>query len=471
MDEVEYTTKLTYLSNVWYNDGLKKAQIRDLSGAVASLKKSLQYNRDNVPARNLLGLVYYGRGEVAEALVEWIISKNMQSHGNIATYYLKKVQEATKELETINQAVKKYNQCLEYCQQNSEDLAMIQLRKVISDHPSFLKAYQLLTLLYMQTEQYAKARQMIRKAHKLDTTNETTLRYMHELQQLRSARNGNGRNGNSRNGKEEKAQTVSYQIGNETIIQPLSSTLRDNAGFLTILNIVIGLVVGAAVVWFLIVPTMRQRMEAKTNQEIIYYSEQLAAKNSEIDLLKRTMETYEQERESLEEEKEHARGTQATYEALVTMIAHYNDKNYDRAKLADELMAIKPESLGSIGKTSYDTIAKEVYAEQCAKLYPTVKRSFAAKNYKATIETIERILKMDGMYDDGKAMLLQMQSYYHEGDKEKAEVIYNQILETFPNTTTAKDATAFMTGQTKKEAAEQATDQTTQETETIQTTQ
>lgn len=445
MDEVEYTTKLIYLSNVWYNDGLKKAQIRDLSGAVTSLKKSLQYNRDNVSARNLLGLVYYGRGEVAEALVEWIISKNIQAHGNIATYYLKKVQEATKELETINQAVKKYNQCLEYCQQNSEDLAMIQLRKVISDHPSFLKAYQLLTLLYMQTEQYAKARQMIRKAHKLDTTNEITLRYMHELQQIRT----------SRKLKEEKEQTISYQIGNETIIQPISSTLRDNAGFLTILNIVIGLVVGAAVVWFLIVPTMRQRMEAKTNQEIIYYSEQLAAKNSEIDLLKRTMETYEEERASLEDEKELARGTQDTYEALVTMMEHYHDKKYDRAKLADELMAIKPESLGSIGKTSYDTIAKEVYAEQCAKLYPTAKKSFAAKNYRATIETIERILKMDGMYDEGKAMLLQMQSYYYEDDKEKAEIIYNQILETFPNTTASKDATAFITGQMKEQATTQ----------------
>ena len=59
---MDYATKLLYQSNYWYNDGLKKATIRDLSGAMASLKKSLQYNRDNIAARNLLGLVYYGRG-------------------------------------------------------------------------------------------------------------------------------------------------------------------------------------------------------------------------------------------------------------------------------------------------------------------------------------------------------------------------------------------------------------------------
>ena len=62
---MDYKQKLEYQSNYWYNDGLKKAQIRDLSGAIVSLKRSLQFNRENITARNLLGLVYYGRGEVA----------------------------------------------------------------------------------------------------------------------------------------------------------------------------------------------------------------------------------------------------------------------------------------------------------------------------------------------------------------------------------------------------------------------
>ena len=56
---MDYTVKLAYQSNYWYNDGLAKAQVRDMSGAITSLKKSLQYNRSNLAARNLLGLVYY----------------------------------------------------------------------------------------------------------------------------------------------------------------------------------------------------------------------------------------------------------------------------------------------------------------------------------------------------------------------------------------------------------------------------
>jgi len=72
---MDYTVKLAYQSNYWYNDGLAKAQVRDMSGAITSLKKSLQYNRANLAARNLLGLVYYGRGDVIEALVEWILKR------------------------------------------------------------------------------------------------------------------------------------------------------------------------------------------------------------------------------------------------------------------------------------------------------------------------------------------------------------------------------------------------------------
>lgn len=154
---MNYTEKILHQSNYWYNDGLRKAQIRDMSAADTSLRKSLQYNRANIDARNLLGLVYYGRGEVAEGLVEWIISKNLKPKDNLADRFIDEVQKSAKKLEQINQAVKKYNQCLIYCEQQGEDLAIIQLKKVIAAHPTFLKAYQLLALLYLHTAQYTKA--------------------------------------------------------------------------------------------------------------------------------------------------------------------------------------------------------------------------------------------------------------------------------------------------------------------------
>ena len=60
--------KVDYLSKVFYNQGLEKASIRDLSGAIACLKQSLMYDKRNIRARNLLGLVYFETGEVVSAL-------------------------------------------------------------------------------------------------------------------------------------------------------------------------------------------------------------------------------------------------------------------------------------------------------------------------------------------------------------------------------------------------------------------
>lgn len=433
---MKITKRLNYLSNQWYNDGLKKANIRDLSGAIASLKRSLQFNRDNIAARNLLGLCYYGRGEVVEALVEWVISKNIKSHGNIANYYIKKVQESQNELEVINQAIKRYNQALAYCQQDGEDLAAIQLKKVIAAHPTFLRAYQLLTLLYIQTEQYSKARQLIRKAHKLDTTNEITLRYMHELKKMHKDK--------SAKAKEEKGNTVSYKLGNETIIQPVSSTLKDNATLMTILNIVIGLIVGATVVWFLVVPTLKQDISTKNNQEIIAYSERIAALESELDIMGKDLSVYVEQSEATEAAKVLAEGTRANYDVLVSIMQRYYSGSYDLSALVDEIMQMNVESLGEEGKSAYDTLSKTLIDAECSKMYEEAQTCYAASVLSKTIARLERINAIDEDYADGQPMLLMLKVYKLQGKSEEANKIYQRILELFPDTTVAADAKGIM---------------------------
>lgn len=449
---MEYTKKFLYQSNQWYNDGLRRANIRDLSGAIVSLKKSLQFNRDNIAARNLLGLVYFGQGEVAEALVEWIISKNIKSHENIADYYIKKVQETPSELEVMNQAIKKYNQCLIYCQQDGEDLAVIQLKKVIVSHPTFLKAYQLLALLYLRTEQYAKARQVLRKAHKLDATNEITIRYMHELTKLHNKK--------VTKPKEEKDQSVTYNLGNETIIQPVSASLKDNATTITIVNIIVGMLIGAAIVWFLIVPAINHNKATKTNQDVVAYSDQIAAKESEISTLKKQVKDFQAKEKELEAEKQKAANTQSSYEALVNVIEHYhqNSQNrYNTSDLIDEMLALSTDSLGEIGKAQYEAMAGEIFPKQCQKLYRSARQSFRVENYGTAIEGLEKVMQMDETYEDGKALLMLANSYAGNGETEKATEKYNRVIELFPDSDVAQDATEALNG--PKEGAEDGAQQ------------
>lgn len=169
------------LSNAYYNIGLEKAKVRDLSGAILVLKKSLNFNKHNTEARNLLGLVYNEMGETIAALSEWVLSDYLQPEDNRAKYYIDVVQKNQSTLQTVNQTIKKYNSALKEAKNDNEDLAIIQLKKVVSLNPQFVRAYQLLALLYMKRKDYVKAAKVLKRALKIDFNNTTTLRYMQEI--------------------------------------------------------------------------------------------------------------------------------------------------------------------------------------------------------------------------------------------------------------------------------------------------
>ena len=57
--DVTLQKRIVRISNLLYNRGLEKAQVRDLSGAVSCLNRSLKFNKENIDARNLLGLCYF----------------------------------------------------------------------------------------------------------------------------------------------------------------------------------------------------------------------------------------------------------------------------------------------------------------------------------------------------------------------------------------------------------------------------
>ena len=161
---VEVQKKVWQLSNLYYNQGLEKAEIRDLSGAIDLLKRSLKFNKLNIQARNLLGLVYFETGEAVAALSEWVISKNIMPENNIASEYIDRLQENANKLDVINQTIKKYNDSLQCCRRGSEDVAVIQLKKILNQNPKLIKGYHLLALINLKQEEYEKPRKVLKKA-------------------------------------------------------------------------------------------------------------------------------------------------------------------------------------------------------------------------------------------------------------------------------------------------------------------
>ena len=151
------TEEIRKISNSFYNEGLRLAQIRDLTGAVGMLKTCLNLNKYHTEARNLLGLICMEMGETAEALRHWVISTNFQDRNNRASYYLERAQKNQDVLDELDADIRRYNSALQQAQNGNPDLAAVQLSSVVDKRDDFVKAQNLMALLCIQKGEYAKA--------------------------------------------------------------------------------------------------------------------------------------------------------------------------------------------------------------------------------------------------------------------------------------------------------------------------
>lgn len=432
--------KAVSLSNLFYNQGLEKAQIRDLSGAITCLKRSLKMNKCNVQARNLLGLVYFETGEVVAALSEWVISKNIMPNGNIASDYINSLQSNANRLDTINTSIKKYNQCLSYCGVGDLDMAKMQLKKVLTSNPKLIKGYHLLSLIYIKEGEYEKARKQLKTAAKIDKTNTTTLRFLREVdEQTGRMTSLEPRFKAKEKNREEKDGRLMYYSGNDLIIQP--PEYKEKTVTNTLINLIIGLLVGASALWFLVVPAKTQKINQEANQKVAEYSGKVATQAAEINRMQEEMDASAQSVSTAQEQINEANEKAASYESLLKAWQAYNNGSYDTA--ANALESVNSALLSVEAKSMYDTIMAQV-GDTVKAAYKS--EGIAAYNSQDYATAIERLLKAQDIgTPDYDSMFYLAQAYQNSGDNESANSWYQKIIDTFPGTSYAADAADYLT--------------------------
>ncbi|MGN0348596.1 MAG: tetratricopeptide repeat protein [Roseburia sp.] len=421
-ENVKLYKKILHASNAYYNDALRKVGVRDLSGAIENLRASLRLNKLNRDARNLLGLIYFEMGEVVSALTEWVISKNYHPNDNIASGYLDEIQSNPKRLEIINQTIKKYNQALVYCRQDSRDLAIIQLKKVLSLNPKMVAGHQLMGLLYIQERKYDLAKKALRNAGKIDANNTVTLRYLKEANA--------GLRENSRNKKPKKEELVSYQSGNDTIIQP--GYLKDNSAIITIVNMVVGIVIGVAIAGFLLVPGVKRQVQNEAKAEVLDANNTITAKNQTISTLEAQIDDLTNQMTQARENEELQATSVSSYEQLLVAYIAYLDGDIETAGTA--LGNVNPDFLRETAKTTYDTINSEVNAEYISALYRDGRNAYGAQEFETAIQNLQKVVEMDETYQNGDALYYLAQSYRKRDDLKSAKIYYQKIAELYPGT-------------------------------------
>lgn len=427
---MKYDVMLEQIANCYYNLGLERARLRDLSGAAELLKKSLTFDKYQKDARNLLGLIFFECGETADALVQWVISMNLLPQDNIADHYLDEVQRKPAILRICSDNVKRYNQALDYAQNNNEDLAIMQLNQVIEDSPNYIKAHILLALLYMKREDWVKAGRSLYLVLKIDRNNPKALVLMDEV------KHNTGR-------KEVEQSRLKNAFSHRKMTDDdvlIPQEVKQVSPWMVVGYIFVGVILALFAFYLLIMPAKTKALNAENNRELISYTEKLDASNREYAELKDSYDTLESQY------AEAAQQVSQFENANASFMGQYQALNEIRTALAngDVLQAAKLytgldqtqisdatmlQQLQSIKVQMEGSIYQEL-ADQATNAWNSGNQDQAVELYNLSLAIRE---EPENMYLLGRL-------YQSMGRTEEANTLFDKIIGAHPDSNYAERA-------------------------------
>lgn len=432
--------RLERISNSFYNKGLEQAKVRNLTGAVETLKKSLEINKENRNARNLLGLVYFEMGETVAALSEWIISVNLCPENNEADYFLTKLQSDNSAFESMNQAIKKYNIGLANARRNDNDLAILQLKRAISMNPKFIRALLLLALIYLKTSEYDKAKRCLVKVQKIDVANVMALRYLEEVR----LHTQTGALSSQENKKDIEDSVISK-------IVPLGSYKEDRPNFMAFLTFFVGILLGVVMIYYMAVPNIRQTIVEEYNQKERDYSAVLSSKDVTISSLESDVRILESKIEDLEKKLRLEESYKVTdYEPLIQLLFSYREFLMIENPLQEQL-EMMAETIATFDMTEftdmeaimlYEDIRKDVgsktavyYLEQGMPLYTSKQQELALPLFETAYQ-----------YDPHNPEIIYhlARIYHYIGNLEQAKGLYQILIAEHQDSTRSQEAQTYL---------------------------
>ena len=428
--------KIMYTANRYYNDGLERASVRDLSGAMSSLRQCLKLNKGHVEARNLMGLIYFEMGEAVAGMSEWVVSKNLRAEKNIADDFLEKIQSNQSRLETITSTIKKFNKALELCEQGSNDLAVIQLKKVLSMNPKYVQAHRLLALLYMERAEYEKAMKELDKCMEIDRGDIDALRYQKEVEMILDSLDDSRKKTKTKSGFFEESTSKTFKSGNEVIIQPLN---HKEPKFVTMfIEVLVGVLVGVCATYFLLVPAKVAKAESDKEAEYATYLDSIEKKNTENTELSSRVAQLEQDNLELQASIEVYEGTNGAVDAnnyLISAAKAYMDNPDDSVSVESYLDLIGQDYVDQSAsfefKELYDYLMAAVGGNVAESYYESGLAAYNQLDYAKAVKDLSKAVKYNPNSDS--ALYYLGIAYYESGDIAQATDRLNELLTAFPS--------------------------------------
>lgn len=427
---MKYDITLERIANCYYNLGLERARLRDLSGAADLLKKALLFNKYHRDARNLLGLIFFECGETADALVQWVISMNLNPENNPADHYLEQIQRRPAILNICSDNVKRYNQALDYAQNNNEDLAVMQLNQVIEDSPNYIKAHILLALLYMKRSDWIKAGRSLFKVLKIDRNNPKALVLMDEV------KHNTGR-------KEAEQKRLQNLFSHRKMIDDdvvVPQEVKEISPWTVVGYILAGMFLALLSFYLLIMPARVRALNAENNKELINYTSKLDLSNSTYyelnDRYQALQQQFKQVSDALEAYQNQNASFMGQYQTMNQIDLALSGEDYDTA--AKLYLGLDRDSITDTGmlerfqdiKGIMEGRVYQQLADQGTTLWNSSRKDEAAQKYLLSIQ----------LRQEPENMYLLARLYQSMGRQEEANQLFDRIVGEHPASKYAEKA-------------------------------
>lgn len=174
----ELLERLKSTSDAQVREAVRLARDRHYTEALEACSKALSYNKNNVAALNLSGLICYQTGEIGQATAFWKKSAAAQPKDNRALGYLKELDDSGLTFYNQVQSQKLYNEALAMLKNKKErKYAEARLRKAVSLNKSNLKPLLLLALCEMEDKEFKKASETLDQAAQVEPEHPQIRRY------------------------------------------------------------------------------------------------------------------------------------------------------------------------------------------------------------------------------------------------------------------------------------------------------
>ena len=229
------------------------------------------------------------------------------------------------------------------------------------------------------------------------------------------------------------------QMQDDDVIIPPS--YKENTGGQMIINILIGLALGMAGFFFLVMPAKTRALNNEHNQEILSYSSQLNEKNLEIDQLTEQLASATQEKEAAEADLSQAEsesgGLLNQYSILAQMLQAYRSDDFntvvqlytqwDPAQITDE-------ALQSIIQPIHEDMAENGY-QVLAQLGDSAREN---GDYQQAIDYYEQSLRING--DNPEVIFNEAMAYSSLGQTDQANELFGRVIMEYEDSQYAEEA-------------------------------